>query len=139
MYIFRKKEDSLCRDILMRKFLKVLQVFTGTTEGYNPSLTKNLVLLSWLLIKIITWWGDTRQIGTSGVSDMAKRSVSLSEINFTMAGYLLCTDLIFAKVTFRHLDDPGFGLISPASRSKMKRREGDRAGRIYFEDFDAEM
>ena len=37
-------------------------------------------------------------------------------------------------MTLRHLVDPGFGLISPASRSKMKRREGDRAGGIDIED-----
>ena len=34
---------------------------------------------------------------------------------------------------FRHLDGPGFGLISPA-RSRMKRREGDGAGGINIED-----
>ena len=34
--------------------------------------------------------------GLIQVSDMAKRSVSLSEINFAMAGYLLCIDLMFA-------------------------------------------
>ena len=37
-------------------------------------------------------------------------------------------------MTFGHLDGPGFGSISPASRSKMKRREGDRAGGINIED-----
>ena len=35
---------------------------------------------------------------------------------------------------FRQLGGPGFGLISPASRSRMKRREGDRAGGINIED-----
>ena len=66
--------------------------------------------------------------GLIQVSDMEKRSVSLSEINFTMAGYLLCIDLIFVWVTFGRLNGPGFGLTSPASRSKMKRMEGDKAG-----------
>ena len=71
--------------------------------------------------------------GLIQVSDMVKRSVS-SEINFAMAGYLLFTDLMFAEVTWRQLGGPGFGLISPASRSRMKRREGDRAGGINTED-----
>ena len=35
---------------------------------------------------------------------------------------------------FRHLGDPGFELISLARRSRMKRREGDRAGEINIED-----
>ena len=35
---------------------------------------------------------------------------------------------------FRKFGGPGFGLISPASRSRMKRREGDRAGGIKIED-----
>ena len=35
---------------------------------------------------------------------------------------------------FRHLGGPGFGLISPAKRSRMNRREGDRAGGINIED-----
>ena len=34
--------------------------------------------------------------GLIQVSDMAKRSVSLSDMNFAMAGYLLFIDLIFA-------------------------------------------
>ena len=34
--------------------------------------------------------------GLIQVSNMVKRSVSLSEINFAMAGYLMCIDLIFA-------------------------------------------
>ena len=72
--------------------------------------------------------------GLIQVSDMAKRSVSLSKINFAMAGYLLLMDLMFAEVTLRQLVGPGFGLISPASRSRMKRREGDRAGGIDIED-----
>ena len=72
--------------------------------------------------------------GLIQVSDMAKRSVSLSKINFAMAGYLLFMDLMFAKVTFRRLGGPGFGLISPASRSRMRRREGERAGGIDIED-----
>ena len=37
-------------------------------------------------------------------------------------------------MTFRQLGGPGFGLISPASRSRMNRREGDRAGGIHIED-----
>ena len=45
-----------------------------------------------------------------------------------MAGYFLYTDLIFAQVTFGHLGDPWSGLMSPASRSMMKRWEGNRAG-----------
>ena len=36
-------------------------------------------------------------------------------------------------MTFRQLGGPGFGLISPASRSRMKRREGERAGGINIE------
>ena len=36
-------------------------------------------------------------------------------------------------MTLRQLDGPGFGLISPA-RSRMNRREGDRAGGIDIED-----
>ena len=35
---------------------------------------------------------------------------------------------------FRHLGGPGFGLISPARRSRMNRREGNRAGGINIED-----
>ena len=35
---------------------------------------------------------------------------------------------------FRHLGGPGFGLISPARRSRMNRWEGDRAGGINIED-----
>ena len=62
----------------MRRFSKVVQVFVGTTEGSSPSSMKSLNPPP-LLIQI--------------VSDMAKMSVSLSEINFTMAGYLLCIDL----------------------------------------------
>ena len=60
--------------------------------------------------------------------------MSLSEINFAMAGYLLFIDLMFAYVIFRHLGGPGFGLMSPAWRSRMKRWEGDRAGRINIDD-----
>ena len=37
-------------------------------------------------------------------------------------------------MTFGHLDGPGFGLMSPASRSKMKRRKGGRAGGINIDD-----
>ena len=37
-------------------------------------------------------------------------------------------------MTLRQLGDPGFGLISPARRSRMKRWEGDRAGGINIED-----
>ena len=51
-----------------------------------------------------------------------------------MARYLLCIDLIFALVTFGHLGGPGFGLIQSASRSKMKRREGDKADGINIDD-----
>ena len=35
---------------------------------------------------------------------------------------------------FRHLGGPGFGLMSPARSSRMKRREGDRVGGINIED-----
>ena len=72
--------------------------------------------------------------GLIQVSDMAKRSVSLSEINFAMAGYLLCIGLILTYVTFGQLDGPRFGFISPASRSKMKRRQNGRAGGINIDD-----
>ena len=64
----------------------------------------------------------------------------MSEINFAMARYLLFVDLMFAKVIFRHLSGPGFGLMSPARRSRVKRRGGwvggvgDRAGGINIED-----
>ena len=34
----------------------------------------------------------------------------------------------------RHLGGPGFRLMSPARRSRMKRREGDRAGGINIDD-----
>ena len=51
---------------------------------------------SWLLIEFVAWWGNFGQIALVQVSDMVKRSVSLSEINFAMAGYLLCIDLMFA-------------------------------------------
>ena len=37
-------------------------------------------------------------------------------------------------MTFGQLDGPGFGLISPASRSKMKREKGGRAGGIDIDD-----
>ena len=37
-------------------------------------------------------------------------------------------------MTFGQSDCPGFGLISPASRSKMKRRKGGRAGGIDIDD-----
>ena len=37
-------------------------------------------------------------------------------------------------MTLRQLDGPGFGLISPARRSRMNRREGDRAGGVDIED-----
>ena len=40
----KSKKDSLCRDILMRKFSKVVKVFVGTTEESKPSFTKNPVL-----------------------------------------------------------------------------------------------
>ena len=37
-------------------------------------------------------------------------------------------------MTFGHLSGPGFGFMSPASRSRMKRRKGGRAGGIDIED-----
>ena len=37
-------------------------------------------------------------------------------------------------MTLRHLGGPGFGLMSPARRSRINRREGDRAGGINIED-----
>ena len=43
-------------------------------------------------------------------------------------------DLMFALVRCRQLVGPGSGLISPASRSRIKKREGDRAGGINVED-----
>ena len=33
-----------------------------------------------------------------------------------------------------HLSGPGFGFMSPANRSRMKRRKGGRAGGIDIED-----
>ena len=91
----------------MRKFSKVEHVFVETTDASSPSLTKKTQSSataghSRLLIQTVTWWGDFQQVGAcvmSGliqVSDMAKGSVSLSEINFVMAGYLLFIDLMFA-------------------------------------------
>ena len=65
---------------------------------------------------------------------MAKRSVSLSEINFAMTRYLLFIDLMFALLMFRHLGGPGFGFISPVRRSRMKRQEDDRAVGINIEN-----
>ena len=35
---------------------------------------------------------------------------------------------------FGQSDGPGFGLMSPASRSKMKRRKGGKAGGIDIDD-----
>ena len=37
-------------------------------------------------------------------------------------------------MTLRHLGGPGFGLMSPARRSRINRREGDGAGGINIED-----
>ena len=37
-------------------------------------------------------------------------------------------------MTLRHLGGPGFGLMSPARRSRIKRREVDRAGGINIEN-----
>ena len=37
----QKVEDSLFRDILMRKFSKVEQSIVGTRDAFSPSLTKN--------------------------------------------------------------------------------------------------
>ena len=37
-------------------------------------------------------------------------------------------------MTCRQLGGPGFGLISPASRSRMIRQQGDRAGGIDIKD-----
>ena len=37
-------------------------------------------------------------------------------------------------MTFGQLDGPGFGLLSPVSRSKMKRQKGGRAGEIDIDD-----
>ena len=51
--------------------------------------------------KGFTWWGYSHGLalvvlGLIQDLDIKKRSVSLSETNFAMAGYLLCIDLIFA-------------------------------------------
>ena len=51
---------------------------------------------------------------------MAKRSVSLPEINFAMAGYLLCIDLIFAQVTFGHLGGLGLGSYHQQAGERLK-------------------
>ena len=65
--MFRKQKYSLFRDILMKKFSKVVQVFVETMDGSSPSLTQYpMADLSWLLIQIVTWWGDFGQIGTGG-------------------------------------------------------------------------
>ena len=37
-------------------------------------------------------------------------------------------------MTFGHLGGPGFGFMSPASRNRMKRRKGGRAGGIEIVD-----
>ena len=52
-----------------------------------------------------------------------------------MAVNLKGIDLLFAQVTYRLLGGSGFGLISLASRSRIKIREVDRAGGIDIEDF----
>ena len=95
--------------------------------------------LSWLLIQTVTWRADFRQVGACGVWSYpglrhGEEIGVLSETNFTMASYWLFIDLMFAWVIFRHLGGPGFGLISPARRSRMKRQEGDRAGGINIEN-----
>ena len=48
----------------------------------------------------MTWWGDLTQMALVAssliqVSDIVNRSISLSEINVEMAGYLLDIDLMF--------------------------------------------
>ena len=37
-------------------------------------------------------------------------------------------------MTFGHLGGPGFGFMSPASRSRIKRRKGGRVGGIEIVD-----
>ena len=37
-------------------------------------------------------------------------------------------------MTVEHLSGPGFGLMSPASRIRIKRRKGGTAGGIDIED-----
>ena len=67
--------------------------------------------------------------GLIQVSDMANRSVSLSEINLEMARYLFDIDLILAWETFKNFEGPGFGLMTPASRSKIRsQRTGYASG-----------
>ena len=57
---------------------------------------------------------------------MVSRVIQVTEIdvivrkNLVMARFLLFTDLILAQVTFGHLGGPGFGLMSPVSKSRMK-------------------
>ena len=82
-------------------------------------------------MKIVTWWGDFRQVGTGLGHEEEIRVVVKNKF---------CNGRVFVVyesdvcVTCRQLDGPGFGLISPASKSRMKRREGDRAGGINIED-----
>ena len=83
-----------------------MQVFVGTMEQYNRFLKKKtqastLANLPWLLVKIVAGGVILHRLalvvsGLIQVYNMANRSVSLSEINFAMMGYLLCIDLIFA-------------------------------------------
>ena len=78
----------------MKKFPKVEQAFAGTTDASSTSLTKTPVLhhggplvISDKLVLVV--------LGLIQISDMAKRLVSLSEMNFAMAVYLLFIDLMF--------------------------------------------
>ena len=56
----------------MKKFSKVEQAFVGTTDASSTSFNEKpqsstTAGLSWLLIEIVTWGGDFRQVGTFGV------------------------------------------------------------------------
>ena len=76
----------------MRKFSKV---FVGTMEGSNLLLPKRVgfhcgkPLASFSHGGVILHRLAPVVSGLIQASDMAKRSVSLSEINFAMAGYLV--------------------------------------------------
>ena len=88
-------------------------------------------------MKIVTWWGDFGQVDTCGVRSNPGLGHG-EEINVVVKNKF-CNGRVFVvnvsdKVTFRQLGGPAFGLISPARRSRMNRREGDRAGGINIED-----
>ena len=128
----------------MRKFSKVVQVFVGTTEEAKPSFTKKTqsstaAALKWLLMKTVTWWGVFGQVGTCGVRSIP--GLGHGEEISVVVKNKFCNGRVFVVYgsdvcvsDIQTVGGPGFGLISLASRSRMKRRGGDRAGGINIED-----